>query len=129
MGKSLPRKCNACAKTYKTDFVRHAQTCKAGFKGWTFLDHAKNVIPKEKLKRMPNRIYDATDGVSVIAHTFDLTDRARAWSKFKRLGAPACSVAECFDALNHQVELIRAHPKMPPGHLKVALKKLLVKLK
>ena len=103
--------------------------CKAGFKGWTFLDHAKNVIPKEKLKRMPNRIYDATDGVSVIAHTFDLTNRARAWSKFKRLGVPACSKAECLDALKHQFELIRAHPKMQPRHLKIVLEALLATLK
>ena len=110
MGKSLPRKCNSCTKTYKSFFVRHAKACKAGFKGWSFLDHAKNVIPKEKLKRVASRIHDATNGVRVGAHTLILTDEARTWSKLKRLGVPACNWPEIIAALTHLFGLIRAHP-------------------
>ena len=110
MGKSLPRKCNSCTKTFKTDFVKHAKACPSGFTEWTFLDRAGNVILKEELKRMPNRIYDATGGISVDTSGFPITDGARAWSKVKRIDVSACTWAEVEDSFIYHLDLILARP-------------------
>ena len=112
MGKSLPRKCNSCKKTYKTDFVKHAKKCPAGFTEWTLLDRAGEVIPEEKIKLMCNRMYGAEDGVRVDAHAEALTDEARSWFRFKRFGVRACTPAECVRAHKYTVEVIQTHPRI-----------------
>ena len=119
MGKSLPRKCNSCAKTYKTDFVKHAKTCKAGFKGWTFLNRSGAVIPEKKLKKMANRIHDATDGERVDRRKEIIDDHSRSWRKLKRRGGPACNWPEIIAALTHLIALIRARPDA--NHRKLVL--------
>ena len=110
MGKSLPRKCNGCAKTYKTNFVKHAKACPAGFTKWTFLDRSGAVIPKEKLKKNANRIHDATDGVKADLCMELMDDHSRSWRKMKRNGESACNLAESIEAWIHHFRLIRARP-------------------
>ena len=119
MGKSLPRKCNSCEKTYKTNFVKHAKKCPAGFTEWTFLDHAGDEIPEENLKKMPNRVHGAFDGVRADTRSDALTEEARAWSKFKRLGVRACTRAQCIKVFKHTVKLIQGHPKIQQRDLKL----------
>ena len=91
MGKSLPRKCNSCEKAIKNNFVRHAKACPTGFTEWTFLDHTGDVIPKEKLKRSPKRVYGADDGEKIGKHADGSDSGTRAWSKLKRLGFSKCT--------------------------------------
>ena len=119
MGKSLPRKCNSCKKIYKTNFVKHAKKCPAGFTEWTLLDRAGEVIPEEKIKLMCNRMYGAFDGVRADARADPLTEEARAWSKFKRLGVRACTRAQCIKVFKHTVKLIQGHPKIQQRDLKL----------
>ena len=128
MGKSLPRKCKACKKTYKTKFVRHAKACTAGFTEWPILNRAGDEIPMEKLKKIPNRIVDATDGVCVGAHADEISDGARAWSKVKRMGVRLCTKADCLDAFEHFFGLMQAHHGIQPRDLKRARKALEAKL-
>ena len=129
MGKSLPRKCDSCKKIYKTNFVKHAKKCPTGFTEWTFLDRAGDEIPEEKMKLMHNRMYGVFDGLRVGAYADALTDEARAWSKFKRLGVLACTTAECVKAFEHTVKLIQGHPKIRQRHLKLMSEALTAMIK
>ena len=119
MGKSLPRKCNACAKTIKNNFVRHAKACPAGFTKWTFLAHAGDAIPKTKLKKVANRIHDATDGERADRRKEIIDDHSRSWRKLKRLGVPACNWPEIIAAITHLFGLVRARPDVT--HRKLVL--------
>ena len=110
MGKSLPRKCNSCTKTYKSFFVRHAKACPAGFKGWTFLNGSGAVIPKKRLKKMANRIHDATDGERADLRKEIIDDHSRSWRKVKRQGESACTLDENIAAFTHYFGLIRTNP-------------------
>ena len=129
MGKSLPRKCNSCKKIYKTNFVKHAKKCPAGFTEWTLLDRAGEVIPEEKIKLMCNRMYGADDGERADARTDPLTEEARAWSKFKRLGVRACNADECVKAFEQVVDLILADPRIRKRHRKRMSEALKAKIK
>ena len=121
MGKSLPRKCNSCAKTYKGFFVRHAKACPAGFTKWTFLDRSGAVIPKEKLKKNANRIHDATDGVKADLRMERTDNFSRSWRKIKRKGESACNLTERLEAWTHLFALIRVDPNIHHDKLDLLL--------
>ena len=112
MGKSLPRKCNSCAKTVKSNFVRHAKACPAGFTKWTFLDRSGAAIPEKKLKKVPNRIHNAPDGERADLRTESLDNFSRSWRKIKRKGEGACTLKEILEAWTYLFGLIRAHPNV-----------------
>ena len=110
MGKSLHRKCNSCEKTIKNNFVRHAKACPAGFTKWTFLNGSGAVIPEKKLKKVANRIHDATDGERADLRKEIIDDHSRSWRKVKRQGESACTLDENIAAFTHYFGLIRTNP-------------------
>ena len=124
MGKSLPRKCHACATTYKNHFVRHAKACPAGFTKWTFLNRSGAVIPKKRLKKVANRIHDATDGERADLRKEIIDDHSRSWRKVKRQGESACTLDEKIAAFAHLFGLIRADPDAKHGKLVLLLLEL-----